>query len=86
MNLEIRTKRQQWMDDIPLSDPVPALEHVYTFMLMELGPPKMSWLLSVGPDSQKITKIRDAFALSYTTKQLILQFDCWYHRQQKPNP
>lgn len=79
----IKIQKGEWMDDIPQTDPVPALDHVYTLMLIELGPPDLSWLLGTTGTRARILSIRDSLDLPYSTEQLILQFHNWYE-QNKP--
>lgn len=79
----IRIQKGEWMDEIPDTDPVPALEHVYVYMLMELGPPDLSWLLRTTGPRAKVVKIRDSFDLSFSSQQLILQFHNWHDREKR---
>lgn len=85
--ISINVHRGKWMDEVPNSDPVPTLDHVYVLMLMELGPPNMRWLLSPGDNPEtpvgKIHVLRDQFGLTYTPRELILQFINWYERNGK---
>lgn len=87
--IDIRTKGAgaKWMDEIPDCEPVPALDHVYTYMLLELGEPHAGWLLSVGLRNIQILDISHAFGLSCSPTALTIQFINWYERNhKKPTP
>lgn len=85
-----KINKGEWMDEISGAEPVPALEHVYVLLAMELGPPDLSWMLfgiasegfPNGPMA-KISAIRKTFDIRYSTKELLLQFYNWY-QQNKP--
>lgn len=84
--MHIQIHKGEWMDEVPDHAPLPELEHVYTFMLMEVGPPDLSWLLSVVGARGKILKIRDTFDLPYSSETLMLQFVNWYDQQKSRTP
>ncbi len=82
--LTIRVQRGgEWMDELTGVEPVPALDHVYVLMTMQLGPPDMSWLLTPGKLNETAAPIRRAYGLECTDQQLFLQYMNWYERNQK---
>lgn len=77
--IRINTPKQEWMDEIPNSDPLPEAEHIYVLMLLECGPPTMNWLLSPGRLAG-LRRMAGGCMAECTDQQIFLQFVNWYEK------